>query len=365
MHYHTSILSTLLLLALAPYSHSAPAQRNPGNRKRAQQTTTTAGWGLARIAQSSKLSNIESSGMDRNGLPLRGQNRDWSFPYDDTWGQGVLVYVVDSGVHASHSELTGRVEPGWVLPGLGGVATEDFCNHGTGVASLIAGTTLGLARQATIVPVRISDANRCDRVDSTSTDVAAAVNWVVSDYKSRSNPVAGIINISWQVYQVPEAVDALTSAIAAGIHVIVTAGNDDKNQCFQGPEPQEDWRVQDVGQIVVGMTDYDEIRAQLSDIPGETGSNFGPCVTIFAPGYSMNVASNSGDSAIEIDSGTSFAAPLVAGTIAAYATMHGNLPPAQMRTLLLQNAQANAGIRDLEGSPDIILQAPILSANLQ
>ncbi|KAJ7019949.1 hypothetical protein C8F04DRAFT_1275724 [Mycena alexandri] len=95
---------------------------------------------------------------------------------------------------------------------------------------LIAGATLGIAKQASIVPVRIADANHCDRVDTSSADAAAGVNWAVSDYKARNSPTAGIINISWQVYDEPVAVTALTEAIAAGMHVIVAAGNADQNQ---------------------------------------------------------------------------------------------------------------------------------------
>ncbi|KAJ7751415.1 peptidase S8/S53 domain-containing protein [Mycena metata] len=142
---------------------------------------------------------------------LRGKTRDWTFTYDDTWGHGVFVYVADSGVRDTHTELAGRVLPGYVLPGPGGAATEDVFNHGTGVASLIAGATLGIAtKQATIVPVRIADGNRCDRVDTSSADAAAGVNWAVSDYKARNSPTTGIINISWQVYNEPVAVTALT-----------------------------------------------------------------------------------------------------------------------------------------------------------
>ncbi|KAJ7751413.1 hypothetical protein B0H16DRAFT_1724135 [Mycena metata] len=131
------------------------------------------------------------------------------------------------------------------------------------------------------------------------------------------------------------------------MHVIVAAGIADQNQCFNGPAQQADWRVRDVGHVVVG----------------ELGSNFGPCLTLFAPGYSMTFASGDDDSAMVVQSGTSFAAPLVAGTIAAYVTMHGNQSPAQMKTLLLRNAVTRAGIRDLDGSPDNLLQAPILAVS--
>ncbi|KAJ7200579.1 peptidase S8/S53 domain-containing protein [Mycena pura] len=292
--------------------------------------------------------------------PLRATTMDWSYPYDTTWGEGVLVYVVDSGVRSTHQEVAGRVEAGYVIARLrtqDPKATVDYCDHGTGVASLIAGNSLGLARKATIVPVRVANADSCSRVASTTTDVVEAVNWAVSNYKTRLNevvtPKAGIINISWQVYQTPESQKAFEAAIKAGMHITVSAGNNDKNQCFGGPSPAIDQRVKDVGQSIVGWMDWTEQRSD--------GSNFGPCLTLFAPGESITTAAFNSDTAYtrggDENSGTSLSTPLVAGTIASIVTKDGNKSPAEMRTLLLGYAVRNAGLKNLAGSPDILLQS--------
>ncbi|KAJ7235682.1 peptidase S8/S53 domain-containing protein [Mycena rebaudengoi] len=178
---------------------------------------------LALIAQPGTLTTMGNDKDGPDGFPKRAGTQDWKFPYDDSWGEGVLVYVVDSGVRKTHVELAGRVEDGWVLPRIGG---------STGVAALIAGNTLGIARKATIVPVKISDDKGCTKIPSTTEDVTAGVNWAVSDYNSfsRRSAKGGIINISWETYQTDASQKAFEDAIAAGMHIVVSAGNFDQNQ---------------------------------------------------------------------------------------------------------------------------------------
>ncbi|KAJ7214308.1 peptidase S8/S53 domain-containing protein [Mycena rebaudengoi] len=339
----------------------------------------TIGEALARIAQTAALANV---GTDDDGpagstgieVPKRAASLDWSFPYDDSWGENVVVYVVDSGVRITHTEFGGPVENGFVVTGLTGVATEDVCDDGghgvrTGVASLIAGKTLGIARKATIVPIRATDAAGCTENAFTTPRIVDAVNRAVADYTSnrKCNYKGGIINISMTVRHTPDSVQAFTAAKDAGLHVVVTAGNDGANECFEGPAPADKQRVKDMGQLIIGNMDYTD---QPHDLEEFGGSNFGPCLALWAPGTSMNVASNRGDTVIDhggLDkSGTSYSAPLVSGTIAAMISSSGNKSPTEMRDALLSRAFHNAGLRNLkDGSPDIVLQSLILSGPTQ
>ncbi|KAJ7677897.1 peptidase S8/S53 domain-containing protein [Mycena polygramma] len=401
--------TTALLIISLLVHHASSAPLNGSTWKRAA-LQNTASWGLARISQKQQLSTLEADDEDdETMLPKRAISSDWTFPHDDTWGDGVsgigsnykdLISsptgkwgVPDGGYQYmchTHAELVGRVRPGWVLTGLAGQATEDACDHGvpklcgphdswdlaelqTAVASLVAGKTLGVARMATIVPVRIADESRCALGPTTAADAAAGIQWAIADFRNQqAHAKAGIINISWQVYQTSATEAAFKAAVDAGMHVIVSAGNNGLNECAQ--------RVQDVGQIVVGMTDYEDSLVSMPWVRPPMGSNFGPCVTLFAPGFSMSLASNRDDSTIArgmAETGTSFSAPLVSGTIAALGkfyskgqarvtheyniavSIHGNLTPDKMKALLLQNALNPAGIKDLQGSADILLQSPL------
>jgi len=77
--------------------------------------------------------------------------------YDNN-GSGVRVYVVDSGIRLSHHEFVGRVVAGatFVNDGLG---VDDCTGHGTQVAGIIGGSTFGVAKGVTLVPVRVVRCN--------------------------------------------------------------------------------------------------------------------------------------------------------------------------------------------------------------
>ncbi|KAJ7893034.1 peptidase S8/S53 domain-containing protein [Mycena leptocephala] len=365
-----AVLASLAVTASPVGPHTNSTLVDGHLSKLATQTRLKTAWELARISQTGKLTTMGTDTTGPKGAPARAATLDWKFPFDDTWGTGVVVYVVDSGVRSTHMELAGRVETGWVLNGLGGVATDDLCNHGTAVASLIAGTTLGIANKATIVPVRIADAvtGRCKRVPSTSDDVTAGINWAVSDYKTRANARAGIINVSWQLYHTDASKAAITAAMTNKMHVIVSAGNDDQNQCFGETAPLADQRVQDVGQIIVGNTDWNDNRRSVT--PGMVGSNYGDCLTLFAPGTSITAASNVDDATVTLMTGTSFSAPLVAGVIAALVTtpppsLASPITPDSMKAFIKQSSVSPPGITGLNGSPDRLLQSPLISMTSQ
>src|SRR6185436_18075841 len=120
------------------------ASVNPDLRMQAIATQSGATWGLDR--------------SDQRNLPLNG-----TYVYPDQGGQGVHVYVIDTGINPNHAEFTGRVgtSRNFVAPLLIGStdpnAWTDCNGHGTHVSSTAAGTTWGIAKKATLHAVRVLD----------------------------------------------------------------------------------------------------------------------------------------------------------------------------------------------------------------
>src|SRR5436190_3860732 len=205
-------------------------------------SATSSSWGLDRI--------------DQRALPLDG-----SFTSAGT-GAGVNVYIVDTGILASHEDFGGRVAAGF--DGVGDNNGTTDCNgHGTHVAGIVGGTDKGVAKSATLVPVRVLD---CTGSGSLST-VIAGLDWVLQDHAQSTSPAVVNMSLSGDA---SSALDAeVNSLLSAGITVAVAAGNDNVPACAKSPA-----RV--AGAITVGASTSLDQRASFS--------NYGPCVDLFAPG---------------------------------------------------------------------------------
>jgi subtilisin family serine protease len=272
-------------------------------------------WGLDRI--------------DQRALPL---NKKYSYPA--VAGAGVTAYVVDTGLAANDTDLTGRVGTGttFVSDGRG---TVDCNGHGTHVAGTIAGTTYGVAKQATIVPVRVLDCSG----NGTWSGVIAGLDWVVADHAATAPAVANM-SLGGGVSATVDA--AVQRVITDGVTVAVAAGNSSTNACNTSPA-----RV--AGALTVGATDSSDRRASFS--------NYGSCLDLFAPGVAITSDWLTGTNTI---SGTSMATPHVAGAAAVLLSRNPGSPltPSAVASNLVSTA--TTGVVKVAGnrSPNRLLFAP-------
>ncbi|MEV7391699.1 S8 family peptidase [Streptomyces sp. NPDC091215] len=271
-------------------------------------------WGLDRV--------------DQAALPL-----DKAYTWPQSAGAGVTVYVIDTGVRISHRDFGGRAGYGWDFVD-GDRNADDGNGHGTHVAGIIAGTKYGVAKQARIVSVRVLD----DSGAGTTTQVIAGIDWVTAHARGPA-----VANLSLGGYHSVQLDTAVRNSIRSGVTYTVAAGNDDVPAARSSPA--------DVPQaLTVGATDRTDTRAPFSD--------FGSAVDLFAPGVAITSDWNASDTAKATCSGTSMAAPHVAGAAALYLAGHPKAGPAQVAKALIAGA-ASGKVSDAgPGSPDRLLRVP-------
>ena len=235
--------------------------------------TPTPSWGLDRI--------------DQRALPLNN-----SFTAS-AYGAGVDVYVVDTGVSTTHTDFSGRLRSGFSAIN-DGRGSNDCNGHGTHVAGTSAGTTYGIAKAATLVPVRVLDCNG----SGTTSGVIAGLDWIIADHAS-GKPAVANMSLGGGI---STALDDAVILASSKVKFVLAAGNSGADANFSSPARAN------------GPNIY-TISAMDSGNKLATFSNYGnPPVDYAAPGVSILSTWKSGG--YNTISGTSMAAPHVAGVAA-------------------------------------------------
>jgi aqualysin 1 len=275
-------------------------------------TQTPATWGLDRI--------------DQRNLPLNN-----SYTYNAT-GSGVVAYIIDTGIRTSHNEFGGRASHGF--DAVDGALPADDCNgHGTHVAGTVGGTTYGVAKGVSLVAVRVLN---CQGSGSTS-GVIAGVDWVTSNHSAGSPAVA---NMSLGGGISTALDNAVRNSIADGVTYSLAAGNSNANACNSSP-------ARTAEAITVGATTTSDARASYS--------NFGTCLDIFAPGSSITSAWITSNTSTNTISGTSMAAPHVAGAAALYLQANPASTALAVRNAIVSSATPGVVGNPGSGSPNLLL----------
>lgn len=240
------------------------------------------------------FTTMETQGGATWGLDRIDGTRDGSYTYLSN-GAGVRIYIVDTGVDASHPDFGSRVVDGFDAFGEN-LDQTDCQGHGTHVAGIAAGNYFGVAKAATIVPVRVLN---CSGLGNTTT-LTAGIDWILDN-----NPagVPAIVNMSLGGPKDVLVNTAVGKLIDAGIVVTVAAGNSNVDACTFSPASAD-------GVIAVGSITETDAKSAFS--------NWGGCVDIFAPGSKISSDSPFNHGVSVQKSGTSQASPFVAGAIATY-----------------------------------------------
>ncbi|MFW1841415.1 S8 family peptidase [Acinetobacter pittii] len=272
-------------------------------------TQSNPDWGLDRI--------------DQRNLPL-----DSAYSYLQT-GSGTTAYIVDTGILSTHQQFSGRVLSGYTAISDGN-GTSDCHGHGTHVAGTVGGSTYGVAKNVSLVPIRILG---CDG-SGASSNVIAGLDWILKNGKKPA-----VVNMSLGGEANASLDSAVENLFNNGYVMVVAAGNSNTDACSSSPA-----RVSKA--ITVAATDSTDTRASYS--------NYGSCVDIFAPGSQINSSWIGSNTATKVLNGTSMATPHVAGVVAEMLQSTPTATPQTISTNLLNQASSNV-VKNPSGSPNRLL----------
>jgi subtilisin family serine protease len=239
---------------------------------------------------SDMIRSKESFNMDAI-TPLWNQTITNTVPSTTDNFSNINCYVLDTGIMANHSEFY----PNQVFMSYNAINrtinAQDDNGHGTCVASLIGGKTVGAASRITMHSIKVLDSSGSGYVS----DIISGLNWIMQNKKTNC-----IINMSLGGMYSKTLDTTLSKFVAANIPVICSAGNSGADASTFSP-------ASTVGVYAISAHDQNKSKP--------TWANYGPSISTFAPGDMVKAAWNDSTNSYYLVSGTSFACPIVAGII--------------------------------------------------
>ncbi|KAK0750708.1 peptidase S8/S53 domain-containing protein [Schizothecium vesticola] len=252
-------------------------------------TQTDVPWGLARISSRTKDAT--------------------TYSYDSSAGAGTCSYVIDTGIYVQHTQFEGRAT--FLANFAGDNRLEDGNGHGTHVAGTIGGKDYGVAKKTQLFAVKVLNSGG----SGTTAGVIAGIDFVTTDAPNRSCPNGTVANMSLGGGKSASINAAAAALVKSGVFLAVAAGNSDDDSSFYSP-------ASEATACTVGATDVADARAWFS--------NYGTLVDVFAPGVDVLSTWIGGVNETNIISGTSMAAPHIAGLGAYLLALGGPKSPTDL-----------------------------------
>jgi subtilisin family serine protease len=249
-----------------------------------------------------------------------------TFRHPSNGGQGVDIYILDTGIRRSHQDFGGRASWGFDAFTSNPHRT-DRNGHGTHVASSAGGARWGVAKRANLIDVRVLG----DDGRGSSSGYAAGLNWAVARARSRGR--TAVMNASLEFNSGSGTVDRATTSAANHLLCVVAAGNGGTNSCNISPARAS-------GALTVGNAQRNNQR--------RGSSNYGDCTHIFGPGTDIVAASHRDDRSTRTLTGTSMAAPHVAGVAALYLAENPGQSASALRRQVISTARSGS-VSDARG----------------
>jgi thermitase len=245
-------------------------------------------------------------------LPVIGTEQGWNITRGK---EEIEIAIVDTGIDLNHPELKNRVVSGYNVIDENAEPNDDN-GHGTHVAGIIASETnnkegiAGMTWYSKIMPVKAMGAKGY----GTTFDIAKGIIWAVDHG-------ADVINMSLGNYQPSKVLEeAVRYAFEKNVVMVSAAGNDSSNQpTYPSAYPEV---------LSVAAVDYNGNRANFS--------NYGDYIDIAAPG--VNIPSTYFNEQYAALSGTSMAAPHVAGLAALIKSANPDLKSSQIMNIIKKSA---------------------------
>lgn len=256
------------------------------------------------------------------------ENTTYKPPNDGALAQ---VFLMDGSVHSSHREVDGRV----LVTDFNHVPEEDGArvhrqasqcdSHGTHMAGVLSGSDSGVARG---VGVNLVRALNCQGKGTVS-GALAGMEYIRASLLAR--PVDSVVVLLPFVGGFSRSLNTVCrKMVASGVVVIAAAGNYRDDACLYSPASEPEV-------ITVGaVNSADQLMSQ-----GAGGTNYGPCVDIFAPGDDIVSASSDCGTCFTSRSGTSQAAAHAAGIAAVILSSNQNASPVQVLHTMLHYSISN------------------------